>query len=95
MIPRQDWVLMGEVYRTAVTLYCVLSRQSAFILLTSAPLRGMCSRHWPPLLVSNPSGFITQNQPLYPGYRRMRDFVAAEPPGLSRHAAMYLRAAYR
>ncbi|KAK4119657.1 C6 zinc finger domain-containing protein [Parathielavia appendiculata] len=42
---REDWALMGRIYQTAVTLYCVSSLQSLSVLPTTPHLSASCAAH--------------------------------------------------
>ncbi|KAL1854608.1 hypothetical protein Plec18167_003271 [Paecilomyces lecythidis] len=42
---KEDWILLGNIYRTAVALYCISSLQSVSVLPLSSSLRVRCSTH--------------------------------------------------
>jgi hypothetical protein len=42
---RQDWALMGTIYQTSITLYCVSSLQSLAVLPTTPSSRAECAVH--------------------------------------------------
>ncbi|GJC97509.1 C6 zinc finger protein [Colletotrichum higginsianum] len=42
---REDWTCIGNVYKSAVALYCVLSLQSASVLPETPTLRASCAAH--------------------------------------------------
>jgi hypothetical protein len=41
----EDWMLLGNSYQAAVSLYCILSLQSLAVLPTAPVLRARCSTH--------------------------------------------------
>ncbi|KAI0456998.1 putative C6 finger domain protein [Xylaria acuta] len=52
---KQDWVLLGSVYQTAVTLYCISSLQSLSVMPLESSLRTRCATQGKLL-----QGFLTQ-----------------------------------
>ncbi|KAK3369816.1 C6 zinc finger domain-containing protein [Podospora didyma] len=42
---KHDWMLLGEIYQSAVAIYCISSLQSLSILPLAEPLRSSCAAH--------------------------------------------------
>lgn len=42
---KEDWMLLGNIYQAAVTLYCIFSLQSLSVLPTAFSLRTRCTKH--------------------------------------------------
>ena len=101
---KQDWAMVGDIYRTAITLYCVSSLHSLSVLPTTPSLKAECAAH-ANLLHSSLTQAITRPRikrfTLWPlvvlgveaaqqGQGAMRDFVAGQLPILSRDAGTHV-----
>ena len=101
---KQDWTVVGDVYQTAVTLYCVSSLQSLSVLPTTPSLKAECAAH-AQLLHSSLTLAVARPRikrfTLWPlvvlgveaaqqGRGAMRDFVAGQLPILSRDAGTHV-----
>lgn len=45
LLSKEDWILVGKTYQTAVALYCISSLQSVSVLPLSSSLRDLCFTH--------------------------------------------------
>lgn len=94
---REDWLAIGNAYKAAVALYCVLSLQSSSILPITPDLRAACTIHGQLLQVFLEKGLSspkTKRSMIWPlvllgveavhGDAATRAFVARQLPELSR-----------
>ncbi|KAI1370492.1 fungal-specific transcription factor domain-containing protein [Hypoxylon crocopeplum] len=102
-LSREDWLLIGKVYRAAVALYCILSLQSLSVLPTTPMLRAHCASHGQLLTALVNEGLSSQRMKrfmIWPlvvlgveavhGGAAMRAFIAKLLPEMSRDVGTYV-----
>ncbi|RHZ67331.1 uncharacterized protein CDV56_107698 [Aspergillus thermomutatus] len=100
---KEEWMTVGNVYRAAVALYCVLSLQSLSVLPLTSLLRASCTTHGQLLQVLLSGALLSPKIKrflLWPlvvlgveavnGGPVMRAFVREQLPEMSRHIGSYV-----